>query len=505
MTDGAEVTVESTCMAHGDRISALDASFLHQEKAGARLHAASVTVFDGPAPSWDELRAHVESRLHLVPRFRQRLAEVPWQQGRPVWVDDPHFNLRYHLRHAGLPAPGSEEQLRNLAGRLIAQPLDRTKPLWEMWLVDRLGAGDDGDGEQWAGRFALIAKSHHALVDGISAVDITTVLFDTDPAAAPPSAPERPWVARPLPTSAQLLSDALIERATQPDELARSARAALRVPRRLLQGARERLDETVTPKRSSPAPPTPLNVEVGPHRRYTWVDAELAELQGVKDALGGTVNDAVLAVVAGALGRYLRQRGTDTRGLVLKALVPLSVYSDAADGGALGSEIAPLSAPLPVGIDDPVEQFRAIRDAVSELEPARMAVGARELTELDGFASPTLMSQAARLQQSQRSFNLVVTNVPGPQVPLYLLGRRLRALYPVVPITGRQALGIAVMSYDGRLGFGLLADYDALPDVDVLARELREAIDALVAGASIPQRAARGRGRVAGHPSAGKV
>ncbi|MEY2516667.1 MAG: diacylglycerol O-acyltransferase / wax synthase, partial [bacterium] len=469
-------------MAHGDRISALDASFLHQEKAGARLHAASVTVFDGPPPTWDELRAHVESRLHLVPRFRQRLAEVPMQQGRPVWVDDPHFNLRYHLRHAGLPAPGSEEQLKNLAGRLFAQPLDRTKPLWELWLVDRLGAGVDGEGVEhaWSGRFALIAKSHHALVDGINAVDITTVLFDTDPAALPPPAPERPWVAKPLPTPAQLLSDALIERATQPQELARSARAALRVPRKLLQTARERLDETgMTSTGSSPAPATPLNVSVGPHRRYTWVDAELSELQGIKDALGGTVNDAVLAVVAGALGRYLRHRGSDTRGLVLKALVPVSVHSDDGDGGKIGSEIAPLSAPLPVGIDDPAAQFRAIRDAVAELEPSLAAIGARELTELAGFASPTLMSQAARLQQSQRSFNLVVTNVPGPQVPLYLLGRRLRALYPVVPITGRQALGIAVMSYDGRLGFGLLADYDALPDVDVLARELRAAIDAL--------------------------
>jgi WS/DGAT/MGAT family acyltransferase len=496
-------------MPHGDRITALDASFLHQEKAGARLHAASVTVFDGPAPSWDELRAHVESRLHLVPRFRQRLAEVPWQQGRPVWVDDPHFNLRYHLRHAGLPAPGSEEQLQVLAGRLFAEPLDRTKPLWEMWLVDRLGAGAgasvDGNGGEphpWAGRFALIAKSHHALVDGICAVDITTVLFDTDRAAPPPPAPGRPWVARPLPTPAQLLSDALIERATQPQELARSARAALRVPRRLLRGARDRLDEAgMTSTSSAPAPATPLNVDVGPHRRYTWVDAELSQLQAVKASLGGTVNDAVLAVVAGALGRYLRHRGTDTRGLVLKALVPVSVHSAAADDGAVGSEIAPLSAPLPVGIEDPVAQFRAIRDAVGELEAAHQAIGARELTELAGFASPTLMSQAARLQQRQRSFNLVVTNVPGPQVPLYLLGRRLRALYPVVPITGRQALGIAVMSYDGRLGFGLLADYDALPDVDVLAHDLRAAIEALVAGASIPQRAARGRRRVAARPS----
>jgi WS/DGAT/MGAT family acyltransferase len=496
-------------MGHGHRISAVDASFLHLEKAGARLHIASVTVFDGPAPSWDELREHVERRLHLVPRFRQRLAEVPMDQGRPVWVDDPHFNLRYHLRHAGLPAPGGEEQLKVLAGRLFAHPLDRTKPLWEMWLVDRLGAHpgrhdtSDAAGERpWVGGFALIAKSHHALVDGISAVDITTVLFDPEPDGEPPAAPQRAWVARPLPTPAQLLSDALLERATRPQELARTALAVLRRPRRIVHDARDRLQRAgaLTFAGLRPAPHTPLNVKVGPHRRYTWVDAELSELQAVKDSLGGTVNDAVLAVVAGALGHFLRHRGVDTRDLVLRALVPIAVPADS-ERGALGNDVAPLAVPLPVGIQDPVAQFHAIRAATAELDGADGAVGARTLTELAGFASPTIMSQAARLQQSQNFFNLAVTNVPGPQFPLYLLGRRLRALYPVVPITGRQALGVAVVSYDGHLGFGLLADYDALADLDVLATDLRGAIDALADGASIPRRAARGRGRAAGHPS----
>ena len=321
----------------------------------------------------------------------------------------------------------------------------------------------------------LIAKSHHALVDGISAVDITTVLFDTDPAAPLPTAPPRPWVARPLPTPAQLLSDALLERATRPQELARAASAALRGPRGLLSDARERIERAgVGSSRRPGAPPSPLNVKVGPHRRYTWVDAELSELQKIKDSLGGTVNDAVLAVVAGALGSYLRARGIDTRDLVLQALVPISVHRDG-DEDPTAVEIAPLAAPLPVGEEDPVEQYKAIRDAVGDQEGSLRAIGARELTELDGFASPTLMSQAARLQQSPRAFNLVVTNVPGPQVPLYLLGRRLRSLYPVVPITGRQALEIAVMSYDGKLGFGLLADYDALPDLDVLAGPRRDA------------------------------
>ncbi len=505
----AAASATINAIAHGHRISALDASFLHLEKAGARLHVASVTVFDGPAPPYDELRELIESRLHLVPRFRQRLAHVPLHQGRPVWVDDPHFNLRYHLRHAGLPAPGSEEQLKNLAGRLFAQRLDRTKPLWELWLVDGLRAPADGGAARGprVERFALVAKSHHALVDGIEAVDITTVLFDTDPTAAPatPTPPAR-WTPRPLPSSAQLLTDALFERATRPGELARTARAMTRTPRRLLQGARDGLQSTGALGFAGmrPAPPTPLNVKVGPHRRYTWVDAELAELQRVKASLGGTVNDAVLAVVAGALGRFLRHRGVDTEGLALRALVPVLVRGES-HGRALGSEAAPMWVALPVGIEDPVRQHTAIREATADLGDATAAIGARALADLAGFAPPTIMSQAARLQQRQRFFNLVVTNVPGPQQPLYLLGRRLRALYPVVPLAGGQALGIAVMSYDGRLGFGLLGDYDALADLDTLADMLRASIDALADGASVPRRAARGRRATRGGAGTGQT
>jgi WS/DGAT/MGAT family acyltransferase len=481
---GAGGRARITRIARGHRISALDASFLHLEKAGARLHVASVTVFDGPAPHYDELREHIESRLHLVPRFRQRLANIPLEQGRPVWIDDPHFNLRYHLRHAGLPAPGSEEQLKNLAGRVFAQRLDRTKPLWELLLVD--GLENDG--------FALIAKSHHALVDGISAVDITTVLFDDTPDGPPVAPPRKQWTPRPLPSAAQLLSDAIVERVTHPSELRRNGRALLRTPRQFLRATRDGLRAmgALSFAGLSPTPATPLNVSVGPHRRYTWVDAELIELQRVKDALGGTVNDAVLAVVAGALGRFFRHRGIDTDGLVLRVLVPVSVRAES-EQGALGNVVAPMWALLPVGIEDPVRQHAAIRDAIAESRDDRQAIGARTLTELAGFASPTIMSQAARLQQSQRFFNLVVTNVPGPQQPLYLLGRRLRALYPVLPLAGRQALGVAVLSYDGRLGFGLLGDYDVLADLDDLAEFLRGSIDALAAGASVPRRAVRGR------------
>ena len=303
-----------------------------------------------------------------------------------------------------------------------------------------------------------------------------------------------PWAPRPLPTPAQLLSDALRRardaarrgRADRPRRRARSARGAARAP---ATGCRRWALWRFAGLR--PAPPTPLNVKVGPHRRYTWVDAELVELQRVKDALGGTVNDAVLAVVAGALGRFFRHRGIDTEGLTLTVLVPVSVRAEA-EQGALGNEVAPMWALLPVGIEDPVRQHTAIRE-LTAVADERQAIGARTLTELAGFASPTIMSQAARMQQRQHFFNLVVTNVPGPQQPLYLLGRRLRALYPVVPLAGRQALGVAVLSYDGRLGFGLLGDYDAMADLDTLAEFLRVSIDALAAGASVPRRAARGR------------
>ncbi len=476
-------------MAHGHRLSAMDTSFLHLEKGGAHMHVASVTVFDGPPPHYVELLAHVEGRLHLVPRFRQRLAPVPYGQGRPVWVDDPHFNLRYHLRHAGLPAPGRPEQLKALAGRVFAQRLDRAKPLWEILLVDRL---DDGC-------FALVAKTHHALVDGISGVDIVSVLFDTAPEPAAVAPPARPWTARPLPTQTQLLADALLERSTHPGEALRGLRAAARAPRQVLGGLRDALEgigAVAVPR--DPAPPSALNVPIGPHRRYTWIDADLAQFRAIKSALAGTVNDAVLTVVAGALGRFLRHRGVDTTELVLKAMVPVSVRAEA-EQGALGNRVAAVWAPLPVGIEDPVERFAAVHQAMGDLKTSGQAVGAQALTDLAGFAPPTVMSQAARLQARQRFYNLVVTNVPGPQFPLYLLGRRMRALYPVVPLARNQALGLAVMSYDGRLGFGLLGDFDAMADIDVLAGALEESIAVLAAAAGAPT-AARARRRVAAAP-----
>jgi diacylglycerol O-acyltransferase len=477
LTRGTEAaTIEE--MANPDRLSALDSAFLHlEDDSTAHMHVASVMVFMGEAPTPQELVDHILSRLHLVPRYRQRLAHVPLGQGRPVWTDDPHFNPRYHIRHTALPKPADEAALKQLAGRLFSQRLDRSKPLWEIWLVQRM-AGK---------RFALIAKTHHALVDGISGVDITTVLFDTAPEpVVAPRAPS-PWTAKPLPGSAKLLGEALLERTTVPAEMGRGARALLRAPRKMATQVKDGIasvGSTTLAGIKTPAPPSPFNVEIGPHRRYTFADADLAQFKAIKDSLGGTLNDVVLASVSLALGRYLRAQGHDTEGLILKAMVPVSVRADS-ERGALGNQVAAMWAPLPVGVENPADCLAQIRVAMENLKESGQAVGAQVLVNLAGFAPPTILSQAARLQARQRFFNLVVTNVPGPQFPLYVLGRRLEVLYPVVPLARRQALGIAVMSYDGHLGFGLLGDYDALPELEKIALNLRRAIASLARAAGV--------------------
>ncbi len=486
-------------MANPDRLSALDTTFLHlEDHSTAHMHVASVMLFEGKAPTLQELVDHILGRLHLVPRYRQRLAYVPLGQGRPIWTDDPHFNPYYHVRHTALPKPADETALKKLAGRLFSQRLDRSKPLWEISLVQTMSGG----------RFALIAKTHHALVDGISGVDITTVLFDSAREPVGPAAPASPWSAKPLPGPAKLLGEALVERSTVPAEMLRGGRALLRRPRKALCQVKEGLNAigaTTLAGINAPAPPSPFNVNIGPHRRYTFLDADLASLKSIKDSLGGTLNDAVLASVSLALGRYLRNRGHDTKDLVLKAMVPVSVRAKS-QRGALGNQVAAMWAPLPVGVENPAECLSKIATAMEDLKKSGQAVGAQVLTNLAGFAPPTILSQAARLQARQPFFNLVVTNVPGPQFPLYLLGRRLEVLYPVVPLAQRQALGIAVMSYDGHLGFGLLADYDALPDLEAIALDLKWAIASLCRAAGVLGRASRApRKPAAGRASAARA
>jgi WS/DGAT/MGAT family acyltransferase len=491
-----------------DRLTGLDASFLHLEDDTAHMHVAAVMTFEGSPPDQDDLIEGIRTRLHLVPRYRQKLAFVPLGQGRPRWVDDPHLNLRYHIRHTALPEPGTEDQLKRLAGRVFSQRLDRDKPLWEMWVVEGLDGGE---------RFAVLSKTHHALVDGVSGIDIMSVLFDTkpEPDAQPPAEGKR-WLPAPTPSRAQLFAEALVERATVPAEIVRGARALVRGPRRIAQSALGSAAGVGSMVRAGlrPAPKTPYNEHIGPHRRFTWVRMQLADVKSIKNALGGTVNDVMLATVTGALRRHLQRRGFDVAGVELKAMVPVSVRPQEARG-TLGNQVAAMMAPLPVGIDGAVERIERISDSMAHLKSGGQAVGAQVLTELTGFAPPNIMSQAARVVARQRMFNLVVTNVPGPQFPLYMMGRELEGLFPMVPLAPNQAVGIAIMSYNGTINFGLVGDFDLMADLDDLAGDLHASLVELAEAAGVeletskPARGrGRGRGRAApsnGHKPGGRV
>jgi diacylglycerol O-acyltransferase / wax synthase len=458
---------------HLDRLSSIDASFLTNETTNAHMHVGAVLIFEGPPPSYDDFLAHIRSRLHLVPRFRQKLAFPPSELGRPFWVDDPSFNLAYHVRHSALPAPGSEEQLRNTVGRLFSQALDRSKPLWELWLVQGLERN----------RFAIVTKTHHALVDGVSGVDIGTVVFDLKP-VPDPIEPDRDWVPRPQPSSAQLASRGLAELVETPFKLARRAVRAAEHPRRSVRRvteAAEALGE-VAWNFTNPAPEVPLNAEIGSHRRFAWVRADLADYKRIKNALGGTVNDVVLTVVSGALRSWLRSRGVKTEGLELRALVPVSIRAED-ERGQLGNRIAAMRGALPVYIEDPVKRHQAVMRSMAGLKQSKQALGAEVISRFNDFAPPTLLAQASRINFSTRLFNLIVTNVPGPQIPLYVLGRELEDAFPVAFLPENHAMAIAIMSYNGGIDFGLLGDYDAMDDIDLFAAGLQESLRELLAAA----------------------
>src|SRR3954468_21556938 len=460
-----------------DRLTAFDSSFLHlEDNAPSHMHVASVTIFEGPAPDYDDVVEGIRARLHLVPRYRQKLGFVPFQQGRPKWVDDPTFNIAYHVRATALPAPGEEEQLRALAGRVFSQRLDRDKPLWEVWLVEGL----EGN------RFALLSKTHHSLVDGVSGADLMTVLFDISPEPSAPVATARSWQPRPVPSGTQLLAEALRERATEPREIVRTVRHAFRGPREFARNALEAAGGLSAIARGTlrPAPASPYNGEIGPHRRFTWVRVRLGDIKEIKNSLGGTVNDVVLATVTGGLRRHLHARGVPTQDLTLRAMVPVSVRSDL-EQGALGNRVAAMMAPLPVWCDNPVVRLDVVRDTMQNLKSSGQAVGAEVLTRIGGFAPPTILAQATRIGARQRAFNLVVTNVPGPQFPLYVQGHELLDVFPMVPLALNQRLGIALMSYNGAINFGLIGDYDSMPDLEDFARHLAESLEELAEAAGV--------------------
>jgi diacylglycerol O-acyltransferase len=480
---------------HNDTLSVLDTSFLNLESGNTHMHVGGISIFEGPPLACDELVRGLESRLHLVPRYRQKIAWPGYELGRPVWIDDPCFNLDYHVRHTALPRPGSRDQLRNLAARVFSQQLDRSKPLWEMWLVEGL---EDG-------RFAIINKTHHALIDGMSGVDLLAMLFDVTPEPREVEPPETPWQPRPRPSDLQLAAEAAVEVATRPARIALGAVDRAVHPRRtvgtVLEGAKGIRDILVKPA-LSPAPSTPLQTSTSPHRRIAWISNDLADYKAIKNELGGTVNDVVLAVVAGGLRTWLRARGVRTEGLELRALVPVSVRTED-QRYQLGNRVAAMRAPLPVWASHPVERLRAVQREMEGLKESKQALGAEVLANLQEFAPPTLLSMAARLNFSTRLFNTIVTNVPGPQVPLYLLGREMQELVPLGFLAEGHSVFFAIMSYNGRLDISMLADRDAMPDVDTLAQALEDSLQELLDAAGVrPRERRRERsGETNGRPS----
>jgi WS/DGAT/MGAT family acyltransferase len=435
------------------------------------MHIGGLTILEGPPPSMEEFLEHIRRRLHLVPRYRHKLAHTAIDSGRPVWIDDPSFNLDYHVRHTALPAPGQWEQLQDLTARIFSQQLDRSKPLWEMWLIE--GLEDD--------RFALITKTHHSLIDGIAGVDLATVLFDLSPDPPTNEYSGRPWQPHPEPGTVQLLAAGLLGAARAGVKLAETALDAIVHPERALTYAREAAEGIgeIAWAGLNPAPDTPLNVPIGPHRRFVGVTCELADFKAVKNAFGGTVNDVVLAVVAGALRTFLISRGRHTAGVEMRALVPVSVRAEGEQGEG-GNRIVVMRGPLPIYISDPLNRLRSVSSAMDGLKESKQALGAEVITAAENFAPPTILAQASRLNFSTRLFNLIVTNVPGPQFPLYVLGREMLHAIPVAFLPENHALAIAIMSYNGQMNFGLLGDFDAMPDLDAFGESIAEELATFV-------------------------
>lgn len=454
-------------------MSPQDASFLHVENEVNHMHIASIAIFEGPAPGFREIEEMVTTKLHLVPRYRQVVRFVPLEAGRPVWVDDPHFNVRYHIRHTALPAPGSDPQLRTLVGRVMAQQLDRHKPLWEMWIAEGLEEG----------RWAILSKTHHCMVDGVSGTDLLTVIMDESP--DPVREPAPVWKPEEPPSDGQLLADALRERILSPNEAIRGLRSALRGPGRL----RDRIRELQTGAGTLRGLATPvevgLNGPIGPHRRWDWARTTLDEVKQVRRALGGTVNDVVLAAITKGFRNLLLSRGQEVEGQVVRTLVPVSIRRED-ERGTYNNRVSAMFAELPVGIEGAAKRLESIRLQMDDLKEKKQAVAAEVLTSLSGFAPPLLLALGGRLfaRTKQRNVQTVTTNVPGPQQPMYAAGRRMLHAMPYVPLAGSVRIGVAIFSYAGELGFGVTGDYDTAPDIDVLCRGIEEGMQDLLKAAA---------------------
>jgi WS/DGAT/MGAT family acyltransferase len=461
---------------HYDRLTALDASFLDLESTGVHMHVGSVGIFD-PGPlvradgviDFDQILRVAEAGLFRAPRFRQKLAEAPLS-GHRVWVDDPHFNIVYHVRHTALPFPGDERRLKRLFGRIMSQKLDRSKPMWELWIVEGLEGG----------RLAVISKVHHCLIDGISGVDLLSAFMGMDSEHRPDTVDHR-WIPRPAPGALKLVSDELGRRVALPGRVAREFVRSLRRPREALAGAvhtasgfGQGLRDALTP-----ASVTSLNVPLGPHRRFDWTRFDLGVVREVRTRLQGTLNDVVLGCVAGAVRRFLSDRSENVSELQdFRVFVPVSTRSEA-ERGTLGNRVAMIVVPLPVSEPDPRRRMQQITERTREIKASGRAEGTDLIEEISDWTTPSLLTGMSRLASSRRSSNLVVTNVPGPPHPVFMSGARMLESYPLVPLFDNQTLGVALFSYDKSLCWGFNACWDAVPDLHDFVQAIEREFETL--------------------------
>jgi WS/DGAT/MGAT family acyltransferase len=457
-----------------DRLSTLDAGFLHLENDTQQMHVGSLLVFEGPTPDYADFCDHLAACLDSVPRYRQRVQRMPLELARPIWVDDPHFSLAYHLRHTAIPAPGGDAQVKALVGRIMSQRLDVDRPLWEMWLVE--GLTED--------RWAIITKTHHAMIDGLAGNELMETVLDRDPDARRPPPSATPWRPRPAPTRLGLAAAGATWAAQLPAELGRSAVTAaqsLRSPSELLRAGAIRAFGLAQVGRQAASPTSVLNGPLGPHRRWGWARADLAGVKAVKNAVGCTVNDVVLAAIAGGFRDYLVERGEPVDDVVVRSLVPVSIRSDA-HRGRLGNLVTAMFADLPVGVADPLARLSAVARQMDHLKSSGMAVGVGSMMSAGDFVPATLMTLGTRVyvMVGQRVVNTVTTNIPGPQYPLYLLGCRMLEMFPYIPVAQGVRISIGIVSYDGHLAIGATGDYDAVPDLDRLCDAIERSLDELV-------------------------
>lgn len=450
-------------------MSVQDAAFLHVEDDVTPMHVGGVAILEGPAPDHDQLLARFAARLHLVPRYRQKVQVLPLHLGTPVWVDDAHFNLDYHVRRTALPSPGGDRELHTLVSRVMSQHLDQARPLWEIWAVEGLADG----------RWALVSKVHHCMVDGVAATDLMSVVFDLEPDAATDE--PQPWSPAPAPDRAQLLRQSAAG-AMRPLAGLRGAASVVTAPGgALAQGVEAIRAARPFARLLRPTPASSLNGPIGPHRRWTAARVDLEDVKAIRRTLGGTINDAVLTAIAGGFRDLLSGRGESVQDRVVRSLVPVSVRADD-ERGVLTNRVSAVFADLPVGLEDPVERHAEIRRQMDGIKQAKGAVAGERLVQMAGFAPPALAAMAGRLatRLPLRAFNTATTNVPGPQHPLYFAGRRLLESSPLIPLAGGVRIVVGIFSYDGTITFGITGDYASAPDVDILAAGIETGISDLL-------------------------